>query len=76
MEASPDGLIGEETILEVKCPYNQRNYAFTDETIPYLWKNIYGNVYLEETHPYYYQIQCRLMVTGRKYASLLIYTFV
>lgn len=29
--ALPDGLMGQETIFKVKCPYSQRNYSIYDE---------------------------------------------
>lgn len=73
--ASPDGLIGDETVLEVKCPFNQRYCSISEVTIPFLKKNDNNQLYLEPVHPYYYQIQGQLMVTGRKYANLLVYTF-
>lgn len=34
--ASPDGLLGPETIIEVKCPYTVRYREVTPESVPYL----------------------------------------
>lgn len=34
--ASPDGVLGEETIIEVKCPYARRKHKINITTVPYL----------------------------------------
>jgi putative phage-type endonuclease len=51
--ASPDGLVGEDGIVEIKCPYGLR-----DDINP-KFKNI-----MEQPH-YYAQIQIQLYCTGR-----------
>lgn len=51
--ASPDGLIGDDGLIEIKCPYGQR-----DKTPP-VFKNI-----KQQMH-YYAQIQVQLFVTQR-----------
>jgi putative phage-type endonuclease len=51
--ASPDGLIGDDTILEFKCPYGIRN-----KPAPVPFKR------LEQTH-YYGQIQIEMLASGR-----------
>lgn len=50
--ASPDGLIGDEAIVEVKCPYGKRD---SKDFKP-----------LSEQPHYYAQIQIELLCTGRK----------
>ncbi|KAL4709806.1 hypothetical protein ACJJTC_001260 [Scirpophaga incertulas] len=72
--ASPDGLVGEETIIEVKCPYASRNQLINECTVPYLCK-INGELSLKQTCIYYYQIQGQLFVTEKKFCNLIIYTF-
>jgi putative phage-type endonuclease len=53
--ASPDGFIGKEGLIEIKCPYGQR------DNNPPKFKSI-------EDQPHYYaQIQIQLFVTGRKW---------
>jgi putative phage-type endonuclease len=54
--ASPDGLIGDDGLLEIKCPYGLRHSA--DE-----FKSI------EEQQHYYAQIQYQLFCTGRKWCD-------
>lgn len=55
---SPDGLIGTDGIIEVKCPFNSVNHLkyFKDGEIP---KN------------YYTQMQGNMMVTGRKWCDFI-----
>lgn len=72
--ASPDGIINEETIVEVKCPYVIRNEKITTSNVPYLIKKQDG-VVLDKTHNYYYQIQGQLFCSGRMKCCLIIYTF-
>lgn len=56
---SPDGLIGEDGLLEIKCPSD----------------NNYLTLYFEEKYPkkYYNQIQMQLLITGREWCDLFIY---
>ncbi len=57
--ASPDGLIGEDGILEIKCPaYNTM--------INYLIKK-------ELPKEYYYQVHSQILITGRKYCDFFAY---
>lgn len=74
--ASPDGFIGNDTILEVKCPWNQRFSLINNETVPYLQIDGRGNLSLDPLHPYYFQIQGQMMVTNRKFANLLVFSFI
>ena len=36
--ASPDGIIDEETVLEVKCPYTERNLTIAEYGTPFMTK--------------------------------------
>lgn len=52
--ASPDGYIGSDDLIEVKCPYGLRNQN------PVMFKSI-------DDQPHYYaQVQIQLLVTNRK----------
>lgn len=58
---SPDGLIGEDGLIEIKCP-NDTEY------IKYLlngWKQI--------DTKYEWQVQMQMLITGRKWCDLVIY---
>lgn len=55
--ASPDGLIGDDGLVEIKCPYSLRNGGeFKD---------------LDKQEHYYAQIQIQLFVTGRKWCDFI-----
>lgn len=58
---TPDGYIGEDGIIEVKCPYNGGNHLRTLLT---------GEMYNKD---YGYQIQGYLMITGRKWCDFVTY---
>lgn len=73
--ASPDGLLQNEAVIEVKCPYIARYQAISVTTVPYLYE-CDGELKLKKKHNYYTQIQGQLFCTNRKYCKLVIYTFV
>lgn len=55
--ASPDGLIGEDGVLEIKCPNSATHVeALKKNDVPYL---------------YYWQIQGQMWITGRKYCDFV-----
>ena len=58
---TPDGYIGKDGLIEVKCPYNGGNHLQT------LLK---GEIYNRE---YLYQIQGYLMITGRQWCDFVTY---
>nr|DAU75380.1 MAG TPA: Exonuclease [Caudoviricetes sp.] len=63
---SPDGLVGEDGIIEIKCPYNT-----TEHTRHLLLETA---AELHGIKPEYYtQIQGNLLVTGRKWCDFISY---
>lgn len=78
--ASPDGLIDEDGLIEVKCPNSAKGYSYTDAVkngrIKYIkyCKNTNKIQGLKRTHAYYYQIQGQLHITGRKYCKFIVWT--
>lgn len=74
--ASPDGLIGNDTVVEVKCPYSCRFTVISEKTLPYLYIDKTNNLTLKKNHLYYYQIQGQLFVTVRSIAKLIVFTTV
>jgi len=77
--ATPDGLIGEDTLVEIKCPYSAENLD-PDEAIIQkkitIWKTnknkeITG---IDRNHKYYYQVQGQLHITKRKYGIIACWT--
>ena len=59
--ASPDGLIGNDGLLEVKCHADRKHFR------------LILNGEKEIDSGYIWQVQMGLLVTGRKYADLLCY---
>lgn len=78
---SPDALIGNEGLLEIKCPFSLRETKFEELShLPTLKKSALSftfdehSVYLKETHQYYYQVQVQLgmFVTGRHFVDFMV----
>ncbi|KAL1453433.1 hypothetical protein WDU94_007573 [Cyamophila willieti] len=72
LAASPDGLLGEEAILEVKCPlkHSSSNAQQILSDKSYCFKD--GE--LDKSHPYYHQIQGQLYILNRSMCYLLVFT--
>lgn len=58
---TPDGLIGDDGLLEVKCPYNPANHL----------ANLTNNEQLDQ---YKWQIQGYLWITGRNWCDFVSYS--
>ena len=71
----PDGLIGADALLEVKCPFAARNKYINPVTVDYLYLDEHsGLMRLNNRHQYYYQVQGQLYITGRKTCFFVVYT--
>ena len=79
--ASPDGLVGDDGVLEIKSPYTGRHMdpddAIRDKKLQiskaFNFKN--NEPILKEDHTFYYQVQLQLRVTARDYCLFVISTF-
>lgn len=75
--ASPDGLIGEDGIVEIKCPHKASSStvleAIKNKTIKFL-ENDKGKIKLKRRDNYYFQIQGQLKITNRKYCYFIVWT--
>lgn len=72
--ASPDGLVGEDAILEIKCPFKHRAATSAKEV---LYDHEYcfdTNGFLKETHPYYHQVQRQLHLLQRSLCYFVVWT--
>lgn len=72
LAASPDGKVTRDLLVEVKCPYVSRDKAVSADTVPYLRTDESGNIFLNQTHDYFYQIQGQLLCTGASECTLII----
>ena len=69
LEASSDGLVGEDAIVEIKCPMNLRSYATISDTVadkklPHLISKD-KRMSLKQAHSYYCKVQGQLHVANK-----------
>jgi len=74
LAATPDGIIDDDTLIEIKCPYSAFHQEASPENAPFLIRSDSGEVALARSHNYYYQVQGRLFCTGRKLCKFIVYT--
>jgi len=75
--ASPDGLIGKNYVVEVKCPYKFRNSLLSDEIRKdktYIIYKEHDQIYVNENHNYWHQVQAQLYFTGRQKCVFVVWT--
>ena len=75
--ASPDGLIGQNHVLEVKCPYTQRNLTIAEAVLNdsfCLKRNHDGTYQLKQDHVYWHQVQGQLFLTRRHFCFFVVWT--
>lgn len=77
LAASPDGLIGADTIVEVKCPFSSRSLTPLEGVR--LKKNRHcieadGSLTLKKSSHYWYQIQGQLHIARRDFSLFVIWT--
>ncbi|KAE9522601.1 hypothetical protein AGLY_017023, partial [Aphis glycines] len=66
--ASPDGLLGEDDIVEVKCSYKYRKCKLSDaitEDQSYIIYKINNEIFINKHHNYWHQIQGQPFMTKR-----------
>ncbi|CAG9761319.1 unnamed protein product [Ceutorhynchus assimilis] len=69
--ASPDGLVGDSKIIEIKCPYKIRDFDPNSCDLDFLDTT---NENINKKHTYYYQIQGALEITDRPQCDLVIFS--
>lgn len=75
ISATPDAVVDDNIIVEVKCPYVSREKIISPQTVPYL-RCVDGNLVVDENHDYFYQVQGQLYCTNTQVCKFLVYTFV
>jgi len=64
LTGTPDGLVGEDGMIEIKCPFNGANHLRHCMII--------SDEYFKSEHPeYYWQIMCYLYLTGRRWCDFI-----
>ena len=74
LASSPDGLVNDNIVVEVKCPYSARHSEINSSTVNYVLEGVNG-LELDKEYHYYYQVQGQMMCTGRGMCDFIIYTF-
>jgi hypothetical protein len=73
LAATPDRIVNDNLLLEVKCPYTAREMKISPQTVPYLHCKE-GKLQLSQTHEYYYQVQGQMLCTGALAVDFVVYT--
>jgi hypothetical protein len=76
LAASPDGLVGSNHVVEVKCPYSGREQKIAPGTCFQFLEDKDGKCSLKRSHKYFDQIQGQMAITGRSMAYFVVFTFV
>jgi len=80
LAASPDGLVGNEGLIEVKCPIlldgkDPENYASVYSKGAFLKRCKHTGAYeIVKSHPYYFQIIMTLHVTKKMWCDLVVWS--
>ena len=74
LAASPDRVVNDQLLLEVKCPYTALDEMITHDTVPCLKKEK-DNLALNQHDDYYYQVQGQMLCTDAKAVDFVVYTF-
>lgn len=74
--ASPDGLVGDDSVLEWKCPYTHGNETSL-EAVKH--KDLclgskYGQYALKTSHAYWDHVQCQMFLAKTKYCYFTVWT--
>ena len=76
--ASPDLLVEckccGEGLCEIKCPESIKHQKPSVNNVPYLDIDKERTVVVKKKHPYYFQIQGQMGITGGKYCDFFVYT--
>jgi hypothetical protein len=77
LAASPDGVIGDDGLIEIKCPYTARDFTPENAIISKKIKFASlenGHLKLKRTRAYYFQVQGQLLITSRQFCYFIIWT--
>ena len=75
--ASPDGLVGDNGLLEAKCPFKERNLTIEEasQSASFCLEKDAGGFYrLKKNHIYWDQVQGQLHLSGRQLCYFFVWT--
>lgn len=72
---SPDGIIIDQKIIEIKCPVEGKKMSIDNVilNLKYIDKNVDGDLILKENHSYFTQVQLGMFVTGLNSCDFILY---
>ena len=76
LAATPDGLIGKDCIVEIKCPYSGRNEKIKPGKNFNFLEIIDGKLSLRLISNYYYQVQGQMLLAKRSKCLFVVFTLV
>jgi hypothetical protein len=74
LAASPDGLVGQDGMVEVKCPFSAKDDMITTTSVLYLSEDDNANLLLKKSHFYFYQVQGLMLCSDRSWCDFVIWT--
>ncbi len=80
--ASPDGFVGDNVVLEVKCPWRMRSSKLSDvvstDKMFFIGKldnpDNDSQYYLKPDHAYYHQVQGQMYLSGRSECHFVVWS--
>ena len=74
--ASPDGLVEDNSVVEAKCPYTQRNLTIEEAiaTNNFCLEKKDGKISLKLNHVYWHQVQDQMFFTKRPKCFFVVWT--
>lgn len=75
LASTPDGLVGDNALLEIKCPYIGRNESIKVGPKFKFLGEIDGVLTLKRSHGYFDQVQGQMYITKRSLCYFVTYTF-
>lgn len=76
--ASPDAIVSCDCcgsfLLEVKCPFSAKECSIYEQQLQYLERRDDGRFFLKKDHPYYFQVQTQLGVTGKDMCYFVVWS--
>jgi len=78
LAGSPDGLVGDNDIVEIKCPHSIKDMTPKEgllaNKIKFLINDQDGNMQLKKNDNYYYQVQGQLRVANKSSCYFIVWT--
>lgn len=76
---SPDGFVGSNIVVEVKCPWRLKDKSITDvcrtdKTFFLGMNSATGSYFLKDSHDYFHQVQGQMYLTGRELCHFVIWS--